>query len=80
MCSGCGLQVRKVAEENGVDVSTQIAELEMRAQQVLLLLYVSSLPLYSTLHAWQPLALMQTCIQTTVQALQHVTVPYLLQG
>lgn len=33
----CWLQVRKVAEENGVDVSTQIAELEMRAQQVLLL-------------------------------------------
>lgn len=29
-------QVRKVAEENGVDVSTQIAELETRAQQVLL--------------------------------------------
>lgn len=50
MCCGCGLQVRKVAEENGVDVSTQIAELEMRAQQVLLLLYVCSVPLYSTLH------------------------------
>lgn len=28
------LQVRKVAEENGVDVSMQIAELESRAQQV----------------------------------------------
>lgn len=30
----CSLQVRKVAEENGVDVSMQIAELESRAQQV----------------------------------------------
>jgi hypothetical protein len=28
------LQVRKVAEENGVDVSSQIGELESRAQQV----------------------------------------------
>lgn len=28
------LQVRKVAEENGVDVSSQIAELESRAKQV----------------------------------------------
>jgi hypothetical protein len=27
-------QVRKVAEENGVDVSSQIGELESRAQQV----------------------------------------------
>lgn len=28
------MQVRKVAEENGVDVSQQIAELENRARQV----------------------------------------------
>lgn len=42
--SWCGLQVRKVAEENGVDVSTQIAELEMRAQQVLLLLQSGKAP------------------------------------
>ena len=27
-------QVRRVAEENGVDVSSQISELEQRAQQV----------------------------------------------
>ena len=30
------VQVRKVAEENGVDVSQQIQELETRARQVLL--------------------------------------------
>ncbi len=28
------MQVRKVAEENGVDVSEQIKELEQRARQV----------------------------------------------
>ena len=28
------MQVRKVAEENGVDVSSQIQELETRAKQV----------------------------------------------
>lgn len=33
-CVAMCLQVRKVAEENGVDVSSQIAELEIRAQQV----------------------------------------------
>lgn len=36
--AGCGtrhrLQVRQVAEENGVDVSNQIKELEERAKQV----------------------------------------------
>jgi acetyl-CoA carboxylase carboxyl transferase subunit alpha len=33
-CVGVVLQVRQVAEENGVDVSNQIKELEERAKQV----------------------------------------------
>ena len=34
MIIDCQPQVRRVAEENGVDVSSQIKELEQRAQQV----------------------------------------------
>lgn len=50
--SWCELQVRKVAEENGVDVSTQIAELEMRAQQVLLLLQAGKAPCWAGTRAY----------------------------
>lgn len=34
MCGARPIQVRKVAEDNGVDVSEQIKELEGRAAQV----------------------------------------------